>query len=93
MLNDPNHMEEWFRGGLIGDLLDAGICREPGQCFSPFVPQVVNGSWEPSNFHACDLVVHLAMLGQIHRQVKDLPLGTKISGFNVVWESGTPESG
>jgi hypothetical protein len=86
MLDDPGQVEAWFRGGLIGELLEAGLERGPGQCFSPLVPQVVNGSWEPSNFDACDLLVHLAMLGQIHRQVKDLPPGTRISGFEVVDE-------
>ena len=86
MLNDPNHLEAWFRGGLIEDLLEAGLSREPGECFSPLVPQIINGSWEPSNFHACDLYIHLSMLGQIHHQVKDLPPGTKISGFKVVEE-------
>jgi hypothetical protein len=86
MLGDPEQMEAWFRGGLVEELLEAGLEREPGQCFSPFVPQVVSGSWEPSNFHACDLLIHLAMLGQIHCQVKDLPPGTKISGFKVVEE-------
>ncbi len=86
MLNDPERLEAWFRCTLIGELLEAGLKREPGQCFSPFVPQVVNGTWEASNFHTCSLLVHLASLGQIHRQVKDLPLGTEISAFRVVWE-------
>lgn len=83
MLDDAEQMDVWFKIGLVADLSEAGITRGPGQCFSPFVPQVINGSWEPSNFHACDLLVHLSMLGQIHRQVKDLPPGTKISGFSV----------
>jgi hypothetical protein len=86
MLNEQEKLEAWFRGGLIGDLLESGLKRDPGQCFSPLVPQVVNGSWEPSNFHVCDLLVHLSTLGQIHRQVKDLPPGTNITGFNVVWD-------
>ena len=81
MLNDRLQLEAWFRGGLIGDLLEAGLTRQPGQCFSPLVPQILSGSWEPSNFDACDLLIHLSMLGQIHRQVKDLPEGTKIDGF------------
>jgi hypothetical protein len=86
MLDDPERFENWFRADLIGELLEAGLVREPGQCFSPLVPQVVSGSWAPSNFHACDLLLHLSVLGQIHRQVKDLPAGTKISGFKVVEE-------
>lgn len=85
-LNDAERMDLWFKMGLVADLLEAGLRREPGQCFSPFVPQVVGGGWEPSNFHVCDLLVHLSMLGQIHRQVKDLPAGTKISGFDIVEE-------
>ena len=83
MLGDTQRMDEWFKIGLVADLLDAGLKRQPGDCFSPFVPQIVNGSWERSNFHTCSLLVHLASLGQIHRQVKDLPPGTEIRGFNV----------
>jgi T6SS immunity protein Tdi1, C-terminal len=86
MLDDPEQMQEWFRCGLVEGLLEAGLEREPGQCFSPLVPPAVGGSWRPSNFHACDLYVHLAALGQLHRQVKDLPPGTRISGFNVEFE-------
>ena len=86
LLNSPAQSEEWFRATLVADLLQAGLTRQPGQCFSPLVPQVVNGSWEPDNFHTCDLIVHLVTSGQIHQQVKDLPPGTKISGFNVVEE-------
>lgn len=86
MLDDPDRLEAWFRGGLIEELLTAGLRREPAECFSPYLPQIVGGTWEPSNFHACDLLVHLYMLGQIHRQVKDLPAGTKISGLEIVEE-------
>jgi hypothetical protein len=86
MLKDPERLDEWFRGGLVAELLEVGLGREPGQCFSPLVPQVVNGSWEPSNFHACDLLIHLCTVGQIHRQVKDLPPGTRISNFKIEFE-------
>lgn len=86
MLGDAERKEAWFRGGLIEELRAAGLSRTPGQCFSPLVPQIVSGSWQPSNFHACDLLIHLSTLGQIHRQVKDLPPGTKISGFQVIDE-------
>lgn len=86
MLNNPAQLDQWFRGDLLVELLEAGLQREPGWCFSPLVPQIIGGSWEPSNFHPCDLLVHFSMLGQIHNQVKDLPPGTRISGFKVVEE-------
>jgi hypothetical protein len=86
MLQDSEPFERWFRPALVADLLTAGLRREPGKCFSPYVPQIINGTWEPSNFQTCSLFVHLACLGQIHRQVKDLPPGTRIAGFEVVEE-------
>ena len=86
MLESQDRMEDWFRVSLIGELLEAGQTRAAAQCFSPFVPQIVGGSWESSNFHACNLVVHLTMLSQVHQQVKDLPPGTRIAGFDLVDE-------
>jgi len=86
MLDDPEQLEAWFRGGWIIELLEAGLKREPRHCFSPFVPPIIGGTWRPSNFHACDLLVHLSVLGQIHEQVKDLPPGTPIREFRIVEE-------
>lgn len=38
---------------------------------------------DASNVEACDLMVHLSILGQIHRGVKNLPEGTQINRFTV----------
>lgn len=34
-----------------------------------------------SNIEAIGFVVSISILGQLHRQVRDLPPGTRISGF------------
>lgn len=74
----PENAGEWFVPGLVGDLLAAGKQLGPGQCFGVKVPPVLGGAIEPENFEPVDLVVHFGMLGQIHRQVKQLPPGTPI---------------
>src|SRR5436305_217388 len=50
MLDDPERQEAWLRGGLVEELLEAGLKRGPGECFSPLVPQIINGTWEAANF-------------------------------------------
>jgi len=75
---------DWFRCALLDDIQDAGLSRKAEQCFSPLHLPLIGGSWTPSNFQACSLIVHL-VVGQIHQQVKDLPPGTKITGIDVEW--------
>ena len=51
------------------------------QCFSWVHPPVLGGSYEASNLEVSDLYVHLSITGQIHRQCKDLPPGTQVTGI------------
>jgi hypothetical protein len=80
----PANANQWFVPQLVGDILQRGVRLAPGQCFSYKQPPVLGGELEPTNFEATDLSVHFSSLGQINRQVKDLPEGTPISSFNVI---------
>jgi hypothetical protein len=80
----PANAAEWFVPQLVGDILQRGVRLAPGQCFSYKHPPVLGGQMEPANFEATDLSVHFSILGQINRQVKDLPDGTPISNINVI---------
>ncbi len=75
--------DQWFVPQLVGDLITAGVFLGAGQCYSYKIPPVLGGRIQPDNFEPTDLVVHFSMLGQIHRQVKDLPPGTRISNIKV----------
>jgi|WetSurMetagenome_2_1015567.scaffolds.fasta_scaffold85809_2 hypothetical protein len=88
MLKSGKQVDEWFRGRLVAALLEKGLTRGPGQCFSPVRPQVIGGSWEPVNFNTCDLFIHLEVLGLTHCAVKDLPPGTDVSKIklNIEWD-------
>jgi hypothetical protein len=47
------------------------------------VPPVLGAPIAIENLELMDFEVYLSIQGQLHRQVKDLPPGTKISGITV----------
>jgi hypothetical protein len=75
---DPTNARQWFRASLIGQLKGAGVTLGQGQCYGWKVAPVLGGQQAPENLEPTGLSVHFGILGQIHRQVKDLPPGTKI---------------
>jgi hypothetical protein len=76
-------VDQWFIPLLVGDLITSGVRLAPGQCYSYKKPPILGGEIEPANFEPADLAVHFSLLGQIHRQVKDLPPGTKINQIKI----------
>lgn len=79
----PERVQEWLLPDLVATLRQNGVTLEAGQCYSPKLPPVLGGEMEPSNLKACDWRVHLDLMGQIHKQGKDLPAGTIICGFEI----------
>ena len=77
------NVDQWFMPQLVGDLMAGGVLLGLGKCYSYKKPPVLGGRIEPSNFEPTDLSVHFGILGQIHRQVKDLPPGTKVSDIKI----------
>jgi hypothetical protein len=70
---------QWFCPQLVGDLLSAGNVLGPQQCFSYKIPLTLGGEFVSENFDPTDIAVHFGVLGQIQKQVKHLPVGTKIT--------------
>jgi Domain of unknown function (DUF1851) len=79
----PEKTGEWFMLPLVIDLKVSGMNLGPGQCYSWKVPPVLSGTTEVSNVEISDLHVHFSILGQINRQVKDLPPGTSIRDIKI----------
>ena len=71
---------------LMTDVMDGqallGMLPGHNECLSFKHPPALGGQLDPDNFETCDIAVHLSIAGQIHRQCKDLPPGTKISNTN-----------
>lgn len=79
----PQNLDHWFMPQLVGELISGGLRLAPGQCYSYKTPPSLGGQMTPSNFKPADLSVHFSILGQIQRQIKDLPPGTKIKGIGI----------
>jgi hypothetical protein len=63
----------------VRDLQQEGCTLAPGQCYSPKHPPILGGDPDKENLERCDIQVHASIMGQLHRQVKNLAPGTKIS--------------
>ena len=83
---DVDSLNAWFAPDLVAELRGRGLTLAPGQSYSPAHPPVLGGSMEPENFERVSWRVHFILMGHIHEQVKDLPPGTPITGFDVVWK-------
>ena len=55
-----------------------------GQLFSYKKLPIIGGDYSLDNFEPTDMEVHFSFAGQIHNQVKDLPVGTKIKEFKFI---------
>jgi hypothetical protein len=59
------------------------LCPPPEQVYGFKIAPVLGGETGLSNVEVIDFVVGLNVLGQLHRQIRDLPPGTRISGFTI----------
>ena len=82
---------------VVRGLRNAGVVLGRFQCYSPDLPPILGGSLSRENLTACDLTFHASVLGQIHRQVKNLPPGTRIGEIKFVGpdaeQSAAPDPG
>jgi hypothetical protein len=79
----PENAEVWFIPLLVGDLLESGKILNAGQCFIYVIPLTLGGEITPANFEVCDISVHFRVLGGMQEQLKDVPVGTKITDIKV----------
>lgn len=82
-LNTPAGQDQYLLAGLAASAERQGIVPTAGQVYGFTIAPVLGGEPGLSNIEVIDFVVSLNILGQIHRQVRDLPPGTRISGFTI----------
>lgn len=78
----PN-AEKWLMPDVVKGQASIGMRPAANQCLSFKIPPSLGGQLDPDNFETCDIVVHFSMAGQLHRQIKDLPPGTKIGKIDI----------
>lgn len=82
-LNSDDFSEKYLPIQAVGDLRLAGKMLSIGEVYSLKVPPILGGAYELENIEVCDIQVHFSILGQIHHQVKDLPVGAEIGSVQL----------
>ena len=77
-VDEENNANDWLLIPLVNKCVAAGLLLKPGQCYSYIKPPILGGTYTVENTEITDLAVHYSFLAQIHRQIKDLPDGTKV---------------
>ncbi|MGV3721303.1 MAG: T6SS immunity protein Tdi1 domain-containing protein [Actinomycetota bacterium] len=83
LLGDREFVTDSFVPSTIVALRNEGKTLGQGQIYSYIKPPVLGGTYSTDNLEPTDVSVHYSILGQIHRQVKDLPEGTPISSITI----------
>jgi hypothetical protein len=90
-VGDRHNRRAWLKGFLVRDLRRAGIVLGPGQCYGHKIPHHLGGVPGIENIEPVDLMVHVSVLGQLHRQTRALAPGTSIDEIRVVQPSSGPK--
>ena len=83
LINTPENIENFLLSNLVLTLIENNKILTKGKSYSFEIPMILGGKETTDNVEISDLVVWVSIIGQIHKQVKDLPIGTKISGFKM----------
>jgi hypothetical protein len=78
-LADIDNIDKWFLASVVLDLIEKGMNLKENEVYSYKLMPILNGNYSTENFEMTDISVHFSMTGQICRQVKDLPDGTRIN--------------
>ena len=85
--------DEFLLAGLAIGAAERGPERGEGQVWDFVPPPILGGEITVESLKAFDFVIALHLGGQLHGQVRDLPPGTRVSGFRVADEEPPPKRG
>ena len=74
----PEKQEEWFEEGTVATARERGLIPRLEQCIGFSTPVVFAESTGLDCAYIADLYEHLGFLGDIHRQIAELPDGAKV---------------
>lgn len=83
MARERENQENWFLTDMLTKIEHAGLILGNGQCFGFKVPLRLGGEMDLSNIEVSSVSVYVSIMGQIHRQLKDVPPGAKITGVQI----------
>lgn len=78
-MKDDEIADEWFMFDLVAEIKKSGLELQPGKLFGYKKLPIIGGEYNATNFELTDIEVHFSISGQIHKQIKNLPDGTKVN--------------
>ncbi|MGQ2930015.1 DUF1851 domain-containing protein [Sphingopyxis sp. OPL5] len=82
-LQETDRRDELLLAGMVIGARNKGINLTAGECYDFEIAPIVGGPMSLDKVHKISFVVKVHIAGQLHEQVKDLPPGTRISGFKI----------
>ena len=83
LLNDYTNVDNWFLATLVEQLISNGKTLNENEVYSFKKMPALGGEYSVDNLEVTDISVHFGLTGDIAKQIKDLPDGTKVN-FKVV---------
>lgn len=82
-LNTEDGQDQYLLGGLAMAADRNGMALGVDEIYDFVTPPILGGQFAIENITKMDFVVSMHIAGQLHGQVRDLPPGTKITGFTI----------
>lgn len=78
-IKDPDRVKDWFLEDLAERAQQKGCTPGKGQCIGYKIPCVFKESADmPDNMYVADLYELVSFMGDVHRQINDVPDGEKM---------------
>lgn len=87
ILGTEDGENHYLFAGFVERAQNDGMILSEGQCYDFKLNPVVGGAIAYENIEPRDFVVAVNLAGQLHEQVRNMPEGTRISGFSIANES------
>lgn len=81
--NDEAKRDAWLFEGIVIGQASRGVFLEKGQCFGWVIPPIMGGAIEADNIEPHNIIAYETVVGALHKQIRDLPPGTKVSKITV----------
>jgi hypothetical protein len=77
-IDEADNANSWLMIPLVDSLVRAGKLLEAGRCYSFIIPPPLGGEYTIENTATLNVAEHYGVYASIHKQIKDLPDGTKV---------------
>ena len=92
-IDEDQNYNDWLLIPLVDRLVAAGVILPVGKCYAFTQLPILGGSYDVGNVATVGISERIAFLGDVYRQIADLPDGTKVkfNGSNIAQPADTAQ--